>query len=292
MVLEDNVPYTDHDHLSKALIKTFLHEFTEAFFPQINQQLDFSTVKFLEQEVYTDLLVGKKRIIDILAEVKLKENDQLTLLHIEPQSTYQREFHERMFTYYSHLYLKHRIPIIPIAVFTYNNKADVPKSFTMEAPDKVSEFNYLQLHLIKLNWRAFIESDNPAAAALLSKMGYRDDERVQVKLEFLKMVSRIKLNEAKVELVIGFFESYLKLNEKEEKQLREEIANLPKDEAEGVLRLPNSFYERGRKEGREEERKLLAKRLLLKGMSIEDIADVTGFSRDEIEELENSRSSK
>lgn len=65
-----------------------------------------------------------------------------------------------------------------------------------------------------MNWREFLYQDNPIAAALLCKMGYQEEERVQVKIEFLRMISRMELNPAKRDLIFGFFESYLSLNKK------------------------------------------------------------------------------
>lgn len=89
-----------------------------------------------------------------------------------------------MFIYCSRLYEKYRKPILPIAVFSYNEHKDVPKQFTLELPGFTGlTFNYLQLHLIKKNWRKFIHLDNPAVAALLCKMGYPKEERVLVRLE-------------------------------------------------------------------------------------------------------------
>src|SRR5699024_12080821 len=146
--------------------------------PIFHPFIDFSTVTFLEQEVFTDILKGEKRQIDILAEVTLQDEERLILIHIEPQSSYQKEFHERMFIYCSRLYEKFRKPILPIAVFSYNEEKDVSGKFIIDFPTfPVLEFRYLQLHLIKKNWRVFIHKDNPAAAALLSKMGYTEKER-------------------------------------------------------------------------------------------------------------------
>lgn len=48
-------------------------------------------------------------------------------------------------------------------------------------------------------------------------MGYKEKERVQVTIEFLRMVARMELDPAKMELIYGFFETHLKLTEKEEK---------------------------------------------------------------------------
>lgn len=70
------------------------------------------------------------------------------------------------------------------------------------------------LELKKLNWRTYIHTNNPVAAALLSKMGYTEKEKVQVKKEFLRMFVKMEINPAKAELINGFFETYLTLNER------------------------------------------------------------------------------
>lgn len=297
-VMEEKQGYTDHDRLFKQLIQTFFREFMEAFFPQIYESIHFSIVSFREQEVFTDIIIGEKCRIDILAEVEWNKESQIILVHIELQASYQKEFHERMFIYCSRLYEKHRKPILPIAVFSYTDKKEVPAMFTMNVPSlEVLKFQYLQLHLVTKNWRAFIKKDNPAAAALLSKMGYTKNERVQVKVEFLRMVSRLELNPAKTELIYGFFETYLKLNEREEEQVRDEIEQLPEEEANRVFRLPNSYFEKGvekgRKEGMEQGRQegiekgleKAAKKMLTKNMPIADIVDVTGLKKEDVEKM-------
>src|SRR5699024_3350624 len=75
---------------------------------------------------------------------------------------------------------------------------------------------YHTLHLKKMNWRDYVKKDNPVVAALLSKMGFKEEERVQVKAEFMRMLWRLQLNEADQRLIYGFFETYLKLTEEEE----------------------------------------------------------------------------
>ncbi|MFD1349903.1 Rpn family recombination-promoting nuclease/putative transposase [Oceanobacillus caeni] len=292
-VLERKPPYIDHDRLFKELIQTFFQEFIEAFFPEEYSYINFSTARFLEQEIFTDIIKGERRRIDILAEVNFKGEDKILLIHIEPQSYYQQEFHERMFIYYSRLYEKHRKPILPIAIFSYNDRKEVPEQLTVKFPSlSVLEFRYLKLHLINKNWRQFIHKDNPAAAALLSKMGYTEEERVQVKLEFLRMVSRMELNPAKMELIYGFFETYLKLNDKEEEQMNKEVSKLPKEEADRILELPNSYIEKGIeigiKEGIEKEREQVVHNMLKKGLSLELIAEVSGLSIDKVVKIKDN----
>ena len=47
----------------------------------------------------------------------------------------------------------------------------------------------------------------------------------------------------------------------------------------------NKGYEEGIEDGRKEEKIQIAKKMLKKGNSIEDIYDITGLSKEEIEEL-------
>src|SRR5579875_2683797 len=80
--------------------------------------------------------------------------------------------------------------------------------------------------LRKLNWRRDIHINNPVAAALLSKMGYTEKERVLVKKEFLRMLARMEINPAKMELIVGFYETYLSLTKSKKNKLMEEIKQL------------------------------------------------------------------
>jgi Na+/melibiose symporter-like transporter len=85
---------------------------------------------------------------------------------------------------------------------------------------------------------------------MLSKMGYTEKEKVQVKKEFLRMLVKMQLNPAKMELINGFFETYLTLNQEEENELMEEIKQLNQEETDQILKLPNSWRDKGLQEGK------------------------------------------
>ena len=199
-LIKENPPkltYTKHDQLHKELIKTFFKEFIEAFFPEVHETLDFESIQPISEEVHTDLIEGKTRRLDIVVETRLKGTDVVVIVHIEPQSYIQRNFHERMFHYFSLLYNKYRKPIIPIAVFSYEENWE-KDHYIMAFPFfHVLTFRYMAVHLRKKNWRDYILSDNPVAAALLSKMGYKEEEKIQVKKEFLRMMTRMELDPAR-----------------------------------------------------------------------------------------------
>lgn len=294
LLREEPRQYTDHDRLFKELIRTFFTEFLEAFFPHIHSHIDFSYLKLLSEEVFTDVTVGERRRVDILMETKLREKNTIIIIHIEPQSYTQPYFHERMFIYFSRLYEKYRKPILPIAVFSYDEKRKEPTTFSMSFPfQEVLTFQFLKLQLRTMNWRSFVYANNPAAAALLSKMDYTAKERIQVKLEFLRMLVRMELNPAKMALINGFFETYLKLDQKEEQILMEEIKHLQPQETEGILKLPNSWIERGikrgmkqgMKQGMKKSSKRIASNMIKKGYTEESIASLTELSVEEIRNI-------
>jgi hypothetical protein len=293
-ILEEHLSYTDHDRLFKLLIETFFADFMRLYFPEIHQQIDYAHLKFLRQEIFTDLTEGDKRVIDLLVETKLQDEEGLILIHIENQSYEQPKFNERMFLYFSRLYEKYRCKIIPIALFSYDNIKEEPDHFVIDFPFlNVLHFRFLTIELKKQNWRAFINLDNPVAAALLSKMGYLNEERVQVKLEFLRMITRLKLDPARIHLLTTFFETYLKLNQEEEEQLSEKIHQMPREEEVKILELLTSWekkglekgLQKGMEQGRKEAQFEIAKRLIKMNMTVGDIIKATGLSREVIEQL-------
>jgi len=92
------------------------------------------------------------------------------------------------------------------------------------------------------------------AAALLSKMGFSRKEKVLVKLEFLRLLTRLKLDPARMELITGFFETYLQLNRQEEEQLNRELDRIDQKEVELIMQITTSWHEKGKVEGKVEGR--------------------------------------
>ncbi|MBU5343246.1 Rpn family recombination-promoting nuclease/putative transposase [Caldifermentibacillus hisashii] len=285
--------YTDHDQLFKELLHTFFAEFLELFFPEVHKYIDFSAIRPLSEEVFTDLLGGESRRADIVIEATLKGEETILIIHVEPQSYYQANFHERMYLYFSLLYNKYRKPILPIAVFTYDKNYNEKNEFSMSFPFfHVLSFQFLTLTLRKLRWRDFIHSNNPVAAALLCKMGFTEAKRVEVKKEFLRMLVRMQLDPARQRLIYGFFERYLKLTDEEEKVLMQEVNKLDPELSSKIMELPISYEERGKEIGKEigrnEEKREIAKKMILEGLSPNLIAKVTGLSHEEIKVLSDS----
>ena len=66
------------------------------------------------------------------------------------------------------------------------------------------------------------------------------------------MLVRMELDPARMTLLTGFFETYLRLNEEEEKQLEAEIGKIDAKEVEIMMEITTSWEQKGRVKGRAE----------------------------------------
>lgn len=70
-------------------------------FPEVHQYVDFTAITPLSEEVHSDLIDGRTRRLDIVMETKLKGEETVLIIHVEPQSSKENNFHERMYHYFS-----------------------------------------------------------------------------------------------------------------------------------------------------------------------------------------------
>ena len=265
--------YTDHDGLFKQLLTVFFVEFVELFFPKLREYLAPNSVTFLDKEVFTDVMEGERYETDIIVRVRFAEGDAYFLIHVENQSYVETEFDRRMFRYFARLYEKFHLPVYPIVVLSYDRPKKAAIDYhQVKFPDfEVLKFNYRVIQLNRLNWRDFLERKNPVASALMAKMKIAPEDRPRVKVECLRLLATLRLDPARMHLISGFVDSYLKLNEVETRQFTEQIAKIRPEEKEEVMQIVTSWMEegieigldRGRKEGREEGREEGKLQLLL-----------------------------
>jgi Domain of unknown function (DUF4351)/Putative transposase, YhgA-like len=248
-----------HDQNFKELISTFFMEFLELFVPDLAATIDPDSITFLQQEYFVDLVEGEEKIVDLLAEVTLAGEDATFLIHIEPQSTGQLVFPQRMFFYFSRLHQKHLKRIYPIAIFSYDEPYKAAEHhYVVEFPDrKVLDFNFMVIQLNRLDWRDFLNRPNPVAAALMSKMRIAPKDRAKVKAECLRLLVTLKLDPAKNRLISKFVDTYLRLNRQEEQVFQAEIDTIGVAQKEEIMQTMTSWEERGMEKGIQQERRSL-----------------------------------
>jgi Domain of unknown function (DUF4351)/Putative transposase, YhgA-like len=280
----------DHDRLFKELIQTFFWEFIELFLPEVLDYVAKDSLTFLPEEIFTDVTSGDKRKIDLLAQVKWRGEDSYFLVHLENQAYNQKKFERRMFHYFARLDAKYLLPIFPIVIFSYDEPKRPEKSqYAVNFPGrKILEFNYFAIQLNNLNWRNFLNQPNPVAAALMAKMDFDPGERVRVKLECLRMLVTLKLNPARMELISGFIDTYLRLNATEEQELDTELKQANLVEEEGIMEIVTSWMQKGIEQGIEQgEQKIVKRQLKRRFNNITPAIEsrINGLSSEQIENL-------
>ncbi|WP_270619902.1 Rpn family recombination-promoting nuclease/putative transposase [Paenibacillus macerans] len=252
-------PFTPHDEAFKKLLQTFFAEFIELFFPELDKLLDHRHTRFLMQELLVDIVGEEKRTLDLLLETRYLELDAYILIHIEPQSYQENDFHERMFIYFSRLFERHRKEyklVIPIAVFTADEAKEEKNALVMSMPQQpILRFEFMKVELRKQPWRQFIDSANPVAAALLAKMGYTKGEEREIRLAYLRMILRLqgRLDDARMALIMSVADLYFNTDPEQDKQLLEELKEQYPEVGESIMELMPAWsrlgYEEGLKEG-------------------------------------------
>ena len=88
----------------------------------------------------------------------------------------------------------------------------------------------------------------------MAKMRIEPEARPKVKAECLRLMVTLKLNPAKMQLISGFIDSYLRLNSDEKVVFQSELSKMKLEEKEQIMQITTSWKEEGRVEGRLEEK--------------------------------------
>ncbi|MDZ8070713.1 MAG: DUF4351 domain-containing protein [Nostoc sp. DedQUE08] len=241
----------DHDRLFKELLSNFFPEFIELFFPDISAYWERDSIEFLPQEIFTDVTEGERKILDIVLQVSVRNQDTLFIIHTEHQSYSQTNFNQRMFTYFARLHEKYALPVYPIVIYSHDSpQTPEPNSYRIDFQGKrVLEFNYEVVQLNQLKWQDFVNQRNPVASALMAKMQMDVQERPTVKLMSLQLLANLGLNPAQIQLISGFIDTYLDLNAQEEIMFQEQLARIEPKQEEIVMQIVTSWMRQGIQQG-------------------------------------------
>lgn len=103
-------------------------------------------------------------------------------------------------------------------------------------------------------------------------------ERPQVKAECLRLLTTLKLDPARMQLISGFIDTYLSLNETEERAFKTAISTMELEQREEYMEIVTSW-----------ERKALeqvAINSLREGLSVEVVVKITGLTKEKVQELQ------
>jgi flagellar biosynthesis/type III secretory pathway protein FliH len=101
------------------------------------------------------------------------------------------------------------------------------------------------VQLNRLHWRDYVSHKNPVASALMARMEIAQEDRPFVKLECLRLMVNLQLNQAKMRLISGFIDTYLELNASEVEIFKREAAKLESGRRKKVMELTTSWMREG-----------------------------------------------
>lgn len=188
--------------------------------------------------------------------MRFRSQESFFLIHVENQAKAQTDFSKRMFRYFARLYEKFALPVYPIALFSYDTpQRPEPNYHQVSFADfEVLKFNFRVIQLNRLNWRDFVSQPNPVASALMAKMNIAPQERPRVKSECLRLLATLRLDPARMKLISGFIDTYLRLNAQEEQLFQAQISTIESSQREVVMEIVTSWMERGIEQGIEQGR--------------------------------------
>ncbi len=238
-----------HDQLWKTVLWAFFAEFVELFFPEVAERLDFSRIRLIEKEIFTDLPVGARREPDLLVEAYAKDGEVETILiHIEVQARREINVPYRMWEYYSLLRLRWKHRVFPVVVYLSAGAGGLTEEHYEESlfSKEIIRFRYSAVGLPDLPAEEYLERENILAPALSALMREERVSRVRRKLRAYQRLARTQLDDARRSLLVNVIDRYLKLNQEEEA----EITLLVEDsDLQEVKEMLTAYEERGLKKG-------------------------------------------
>lgn len=274
-----------NDTLWKGILENIFGDFLLFFFNNADEVFDIKKgFQFLDKELEqlfpTEEILSPK-FVDKLVKVFTKSGkEEWILVHIEVQGYHDKDFGERMFTYFYRILDRYGKRLTSIAIFTDAQKSFKPKRYSYEYLGTKLSFEFNTYKVIEQNEEMLLESNNPFAIVILTvllsirKRQYNNDEKLfHQKYLLAKLLLSKKISRTKIGYLLIFLQNYvtfadLKFNAKFDKVI-EELTE--KRTAMGIRELVLDLKEKeGIVKGKEE---VVRNLLLAKRFTISEIAN-------------------
>jgi hypothetical protein len=259
---------TGHDQLFKEVLQAHLRAFIELFFPDVAARLDFDSIRFRDEEAFTDFPEGSRREADVVAELQtLEGTPEFIFIHIEVEIRPRKETAQRMFEYYALLRRRYRAPVFPVVMYLQRGQGFGEDEYreTLFGREQLC-FRYMGIGLAKLDAEEYLLK-SPLAAALAALMNRaRAPDRLKLRADMLRQIAESSLDDAKKFSLVNIVETYFELNDEETERFRQLLSTTGYGEVKEMeVTWAERMIEKGRVEGREEGREQGLKAGLIEG---------------------------
>ena len=254
-----------HDQRFKEFLHAFLRDFLRLFFPDVEKQLDFRSLEFLDPGVFTDRPEGMPREADVVAKLETRNGDPvLVLIHVEVQLRPHPDFGARMHEYYTLLCSCYKLPVLPFALFLRGGKKGLGTQEYVRTllGRNVNQFRYESVHLARLGVEEYGGRGGPAGAglaALMDRSTIGDVERLRASL--MRRVVQGELDEEREFILIDLIQTYFGFTAQQMTRYRQlvsrkEFRDVQEVELTWADKLLKKGEERGMEKGLEQGREV------------------------------------
>ncbi|WP_144463705.1 hypothetical protein [Siminovitchia fortis] len=232
-------------------------------------------------------------------------------VHIEVQGDYKKIFPKRMFQSFYRIMDLYDQRIYALALFTGEDAKYNANLFHYEFLGTELTYNYNTYRIASQSETTLLESENPFALAVLAGLYViKSKKNVDIKYQYKGKLMRLLLQDKMInkemkrefiQKLFVFIDHILRLPEETELKLVNEMKPIIQKEAVQMgLSMKDTFLakyymkegekkgiELGIKEGIKEGKVEIAVRLLGRGESADDVAEITGLTLEEIERIKD-----
>ncbi|GAA3965343.1 hypothetical protein [Mucilaginibacter dorajii] len=293
------------DILWKGILEDVFDDFLRFVNPEASAIFDLDKGfefldKELEQVFPPENDEYSPRVIDKLVKVFTKNGkEEWVLVHVEVQSQYQKDFAQRMYTYFYRILDKYQKPIVAYAIFTEANTKERPDYFAIDFMGTSLRYTFNPYKIANQNDETLKASNNPFALVVLTaKTAFagknlkssteRDELLLNLKLNLTRLLLTKKIVKEKIRVLMNFLRFYIRfenqdINTKFEQQveiLTERSTTMGIEEL-----LLDRAEKKGEKKGEINSRKDIAREMKKDGFPVAQIEKLTKLSAEEIEKL-------
>ncbi len=267
-------PRDDYDHPWKQIIEYAFESFLGFFFPAAHAGIDWARgYDFLDQELHQitrDADVSTRHVDKLVRVWKKGGQETWLLIHIEIQSQEESDFPERMFIYYYRIYDRYRLPIESLAVLGDERPGWHPTHYrTSVAWETEVVFRFRSVKLLTYQpWEVLETSRNPFAIMVMAHLKTMEtkhdgEARLQWKLTLIRRLYEQGYSREDIIMLFRFLDWLMLLPDALNTRFWDQLYDYEEEhKMPYITSVERIGIEKGRVEGRVEERMDLVLRLL------------------------------
>ena len=282
----------------KVIFRQYYREGMEFFFPIVAHEIDWTRpIEFLDKEfgkIAPDAVTGK-RFADMLVKVYLKQGTPIYLLiHLEIQGSRESYFAYRVFTYALRILDYFGQPATSLVILCDADANWRPRNYGFSLPGTALNFEFSTVKLLDYRdrWDELEASQNPFAWVVMAHLKMQETRRDKPsrkiwKMRLIRRLHESGYNKTDILNVYRFIDWILTLPKPLANEFWQELKAYEEDRKMPYITTGERIgYDRGKVEGQEEKAIVIAINLLKQGIPIDVIAQATGLSIAELQQLQ------